>query len=444
MPDYTFDAIYLGVYAELDTNEANMTVEQASTLVGTTFGGHGDPLWDKVTEITLEDADSSGSTLEDDMGQSAEDMTMGGVSASLDAALIYNVTITYTDGTSASSALVMGQDDMGRLFMLPFSSGTGALDDGYIRSIRLDSVNGDNYGALTSNRQDNSFLVCFAEGTQILTARGEVAVEDLTPGDLIETLDHGMQPVLWTGCRMVRPIGREAPVGIAAGALGRDMPRRRLTVSRQHRLLAMSPVAARMFGDQQILLPAKDLLDLPEVGQGVPDTDLDEGPEQQSQVRLVYWHILLPRHEIIWANGALVESFLPTALSLGALAAQERRQILRVTDQLGKDPNGAAAGGKCPQAGPAGQQCAGSSNGGSAWGCIGDSKGHEGAVRSDAEVQLGYRPARTMVSGARARRFVARLLRNRKPMVQGTAGVPGRPCPKGLRSEPRRPLPQST
>ncbi len=60
---------------------------------------------------------------------------------------------------------------------------------------------------------------CFVAGTPIDTASGPRAIETLRPGDLVRTLDHGLQPLRWIGVRRVTGLGSFAPVRIAAGAL---------------------------------------------------------------------------------------------------------------------------------------------------------------------------------------------------------------------------------
>jgi hypothetical protein len=50
------------------------------------------------------------------------------------------------------------------------------------------------------------------------------------------------------------------PIRIKAGALGRNMPERNLTVSLQHRILVNSKLARRLHGDDEMLVAAKHRL----------------------------------------------------------------------------------------------------------------------------------------------------------------------------------------
>ncbi|NAZ35545.1 Hint domain-containing protein [Rubellimicrobium sp. CFH 75288] len=69
-------------------------------------------------------------------------------------------------------------------------------------------------------------LAGLAGGTLVLTLRGEVAVDDLLPGDRIITRDAGAQTL-----RAVESLAaRVAPVRIVAGTLGHNRPGRDLVV----------------------------------------------------------------------------------------------------------------------------------------------------------------------------------------------------------------------
>jgi hypothetical protein len=135
---------------------------------------------------------------------------------------------------------------------------------------------------------------CHLEGTRIMTARGEVAVEDLRVGDLVVTA-HGrgpvLQPVAWVGrtrvhlARHPRPELVE-PILVRAGALGEGAPHRDLRVSPEHAMF----VAGR-------LIPA---------GLLVNGTSIVREPWW----RVVTWHhVELPAHGLLVAEGAAAESY---------------------------------------------------------------------------------------------------------------------------------------
>ncbi|KAA2313609.1 calcium-binding protein [Pseudooceanicola sediminis] len=155
----------------------------------------------------------------------------------------------------------------------------------------------------------DSTPVCFARGTLIQTSTGARRVETLRVGDLLTTQDHGDQPIRWIGGWVLHPQTlvtrpRLAPIRIDAGALGKGLPRRPLIVSPQHRMLVRSPIARRMFGAAEVLIPARLLTDLPGITHCLPGTLPDQGTRP-----LDYFHLLLDRHEVIFAEGAPSETF---------------------------------------------------------------------------------------------------------------------------------------
>ncbi|MEZ5714709.1 MAG: Hint domain-containing protein [Paracoccaceae bacterium] len=138
-------------------------------------------------------------------------------------------------------------------------------------------------------------FVCFAGDTRIATALGGIRAADLWPGDLVDTLDAGPQPVRWMGRRTVPGQGPNAPVLFTPGAIGNHSP---LRLSQQHRVLVRSPLAELMFGSPEVLVPAKALVD---------GADIRIAP----CARIDYVHLLLPAHGLLFAEGALCESLLP-------------------------------------------------------------------------------------------------------------------------------------
>ena len=147
-------------------------------------------------------------------------------------------------------------------------------------------------------------LACFVRGTRIETAEGLVAVEELCDGMLVETMDRGLQPIRRVLSKVVEGDGRLAPVEIAAGVLGNVRP---LRVSPHHRMAITGWRAELLTGEPEVLAEARHLVD------GV-------------QVRVApvaaveYFHLLLDRHEIIFAEGAATESYHPFAADAATLS----------------------------------------------------------------------------------------------------------------------------
>lgn len=175
----------------------------------------------------------------------------------------------------------------------------GALLEGLIANLKT-AVDGStvNLGGaivLPTNYFDGTPYVppCFVRGTRIATSRGEVAVEDLAEGDLVLLARGGTAPVKWIGHRRVDIRLHPAPetmrpVRIRAGALGGGLPHRDLRVSPDHALFL-----------DGVLVPAGLLLD-------------DVGIVQDDVAQVEYFHVELPAHDVILAEGAAAESYLDT------------------------------------------------------------------------------------------------------------------------------------
>jgi hypothetical protein len=170
-------------------------------------------------------------------------------------------------------------------------------------------------------------IACFTAGTLIATGRGEVKVEELKVGDLVLTVDRGLQAIRWVGSQTLSPkdLARApnlAPIRIEAGALGPDLPHATLTVSPQHRCLVRSKIAERMAGEAEVLVAAKHLLGTP--GVSVVPTDQP----------VTYVHLLFDRHELVWSNGAVTESLYLGEQAMTSVDAAARDEILTLFPKL--------------------------------------------------------------------------------------------------------------
>lgn len=170
-------------------------------------------------------------------------------------------------------------------------------------------------------------LICFTKGTQILTERGEVPVETLQVGDRVLTVDHGPQVIRWIGQRSLSAEDLAAaphlrPVRIEPGALAPEVPARTLSVSPQHRCLVRSRIAERIAGEPEVLAAAKHLVGTP----GIQIADAAEG--------VTYFHLLFDRHELLWSNGAITESFYLGKMALDGVKRGAREEILELFPEL--------------------------------------------------------------------------------------------------------------
>jgi hypothetical protein len=170
----------------------------------------------------------------------------------------------------------------------------------------------------------NLTIACFTEGTLIYVPGGAVAVERLAAGDLVVTRDHGPQVLRWVGRTVRRAAGVDAPVEIRAGTFGDHGA---LRVSPCHRVLVEGARAELLFGEAEVLVKAKHLVD----GRAVR---VVEGGE------VAYLHLLFDRHEVVVANGLPCESYYPGPCGLGGFDAEARDEVLRLFPALRDDPAG--------------------------------------------------------------------------------------------------------
>lgn len=161
--------------------------------------------------------------------------------------------------------------------------------------------------------------ICFLKGSGILTPEGEVPVENLRTGDLVMTADDGPMPIRWISCTRHQWPGASdkfRPILIQRGALGSGRPHRDLAVSPQHRMLLRGNDVEIMFGDREVLAPSKGLVG----GKGIR--------WMKGKRAATYYHILLDRHCILKAEGALTESFYPGRTAVRMLTPLQRREII--------------------------------------------------------------------------------------------------------------------
>ncbi len=134
-------------------------------------------------------------------------------------------------------------------------------------------------------------LLCFLQGTRILTPTGEMPIEDLAVGDVVMTRFSGMQRIKWIGrqshsAALARVDAAKRPVCIKAGALAEGVPARDLYVSPGHSMLV-----------EGNLLLAGLLVN------GVTVTQ-DWCPEV-----VEYYQIELEAHDCVVAEGAFAETY---------------------------------------------------------------------------------------------------------------------------------------
>ncbi|MEL6452766.1 MAG: Hint domain-containing protein [Pseudomonadota bacterium] len=173
-------------------------------------------------------------------------------------------------------------------------------------------------------------LVCFVRGTLIRTPMGEVPVESLRVGDRVMTLDHGVQPIVWTSHRAVLfPTDADLPVEIAANTYGPGRPFADTRVSPRHCLLRRDPSFAMLFDTAEVLMAARECVD----GVQITRANGDRAVE--------YHHFMFAGHELVWANGMETESFYPGPVSRRCLDPIARAALVKLYPSLA-DPEAPA------------------------------------------------------------------------------------------------------
>lgn len=173
-------------------------------------------------------------------------------------------------------------------------------------------------------------LICFAQSTRIRTAKGATPVDQLNIGDNILTKDNGAQPILWIGQNRIsgarlQVLPEMRPIRINAHAFHADLPQQDLLVSPDHRMLVQGRVALDLFNSDEVLVAARDLIN----GRSIyPERRLKE---------VVYYHILLPQHDVIWANDVESESFQPGQMDFNQLADAQQADLYDIAPSLAAD-----------------------------------------------------------------------------------------------------------
>ena len=134
-------------------------------------------------------------------------------------------------------------------------------------------------------------VACFRQGTLLKTPKGLTAVENLAVGDMVCTSVSGLSSIAWIGYRHVdcrhHPKPEQVwPVRVSTDAFGCGLPCRDLWLSPDHAVLL-----------NDVLIPIKHLIN----GTTIVQVPMDE---------VTYYHIELPQHDVLLAEGLPAESYL--------------------------------------------------------------------------------------------------------------------------------------
>lgn len=174
---------------------------------------------------------------------------------------------------------------------------------------------------------DDLVPLCFTPGSMIRTPGGLRAVETLQIGDEVITRDNGVQVLRWTSnstlsAQYLRANPELAPVRIAAGSIAENVPAQDLVVSPCHRVLLSGWKAEALFGDREVLVTARSMIN--------DATVRPVGTLQDAE----YVHLMFDGHEIVESDGLATESYRPFEGAVDSLSAATQDELFRIMPQL--------------------------------------------------------------------------------------------------------------
>lgn len=237
----------------------------------------------------------------------------------------YDDIITINGGTETIKTFQLTIDGTVRSFVMNDSS-HNLPGVGVGTSFTLDS-----YATYTSVPYKD--FACFARGARIRTDCGDIAVEDLKLGDLVETMDNGFQPIRWIGSsklsiRDLITLPHMRPITIAPGSLGPNLPENELRLSPQHRVLLSGWSVQLNFGLDEIFAPAKSII-------GRAGVSVDQNCRD-----VEYFHFMFDNHEVVFSEGLPTESFLVGDTIRNGMDKDQLAEIEQLFPELAKRESG--------------------------------------------------------------------------------------------------------
>ncbi|MDU8943303.1 Hint domain-containing protein [Ovoidimarina sediminis] len=156
-------------------------------------------------------------------------------------------------------------------------------------------------------------ILGIAGTSSVRTPCGARRAENVRPGDLIVTRDHGLQPVRMVWARRVtaNDIAADpslAPVRMKPRAIGPMMPQRDLLVAGNHKILVPGYRLADVPDTECRLISARALAEAS-----------DEVFFDRAVSDVTFYNITFDTHQVFCVNGLPVESYLPSAATLAEL-----------------------------------------------------------------------------------------------------------------------------
>ncbi|AWB49816.1 hemolysin-type calcium-binding protein [Gemmobacter aquarius] len=230
-----------------------------------------------------------------------------------------------TDGTQSFSIILIEVPSSGARLLMFFGDVPPKDRDLWVVRTQIDRTH------TAAGHAEAGGVICFTPDTLIATPSGSRLIRSLRPGDRVLTKDNGPAEILWSGSRRMTGARLYAmphlrPVRFRSGAFGVGRPEPDLLVSPQHRMLLRGPSAQALFNTPEVLVRAQDLLN-------------DLTVTVDYAVRdVTYVHILLERHNIVFANGLETESFHPSNTALDMIEPDQREGLLALMPGIEANP----------------------------------------------------------------------------------------------------------
>lgn len=168
-----------------------------------------------------------------------------------------------------------------------------------------------------------------ARGALVPTLNGPIAIEDLLPGDQIETCEGDHLAIMWIGSMALDRDGSrsenaspEKLYRISADTFGFERPTLDLMLGAGARYLHRSDAIKSYLGTAHALAPVSAMVD------GVSVTEVTPISTVRS------YHICLTQHRLIRVNGIELETYHPGTTAGGQLQGSLRNQFIEMFPHL--------------------------------------------------------------------------------------------------------------
>lgn len=171
-----------------------------------------------------------------------------------------------------------------------------------------------------------SACAAVARGCLIETATGPVAIEDLTPGDLIRTMRGTVETLRWIGARSyaehIPPEDRSPLFRIGAGAFGDRAPHTDTVLAGPAAIWVDTPACRKIIGQDTAFAP------LPAFEDGINISRITPPGE------ITVYNLAFDAQEAFIANGLPIESFHPGRNTMQVLNDDVLRDMARLFPHL--------------------------------------------------------------------------------------------------------------